>query len=110
MSEYRDYDHFRADLYCVLMDKAEGEAYDKMRGIKEKEGVIAYLTLYRWFTEISGLGFTEQARELMHPEPPKREEDLAEAIDHWTERIRRIEHMYIRLCVRRCSRSRPSGS
>jgi hypothetical protein len=49
------------------------------------------MTLYRWFTEISGLGLTEQARKLMHPEAPKREEALAEAVDNWVERVRRFE-------------------
>ena len=48
------------------------------------------MIIYRWFTEISGLGMTAQALKLMQPEPPKKEDELAEAIDNWLERIRRL--------------------
>ena len=49
------------------------------------------MNLYRWFTEISGLGLTSQAMKLMHPDPPKKEEDIAECLDNWVERVRRLE-------------------
>ena len=78
-------------MYSIIIDKAENEAYDKIRSITDKDGVSAYLTLYRWFTEISGLGLTSQAMKLMHPDPPKREEDIAEVLDIWVERVRRLE-------------------
>ena len=45
--------------------------------------MVAYGVLYRWFTDVSGLGLAEQARMLMHPAPPKREEDLAEHVEMW---------------------------
>jgi hypothetical protein len=51
----------------------------------------AYGVLYRWFTDASGLDLAEQARRLMHPEPPKQEEDLAESIDGWLDKLRRLE-------------------
>ena len=51
----------------------------------------AYGVLYRWFTDVSGLGLPEQARRLMQPEPPKKEEDLAESIDGWLDKLRRQE-------------------
>jgi hypothetical protein len=73
------------------MDKVEGEAYDKLRGIREDDWVMGYLTLYKWFAEVSGVGLTEQARRLMHPELPKKEEDLAEAVDNRVEKVRRLE-------------------
>ena len=85
------YDQFNKDLYAIIMDKSEKEAYDKIRAIKEQDGTMAYLTLYRWFTEISGLGLTSQATKLMHPDPPKKEEDLYEELDKWIERVRRLE-------------------
>jgi len=49
------------------------------------------MNLYRWFTEISGLGLTSQAMKLMHPDPPKKEEDISECLDNWIERVRRLE-------------------
>ena len=76
-SEYGDeFDKVSGDMWNVLIDKAEAGAYDKIKG----QGVVACGVLYRWFTDVSGLGLAEQARMLMHPAPPKREEDLAEHV------------------------------
>ena len=90
MSEFGDHTEFSQSLYCVLMNKAEGDAYDKMP-IAENEGIVRYSVLYTWYTEISGLGLTEQARRLMDPEAPKNEEDLADAVDNWVEKVKRLE-------------------
>jgi len=68
-----DGDEFSEDLHAVLMSKAEGEAYEKLRPIEDQEGVRGYLTLYKWYTETSGLGLTTQAAKLMDPEAPKKE-------------------------------------
>ncbi len=32
----------------------------------------AYGVVDRWFTDVSGLGLSEQARRLMHQDPPKK--------------------------------------
>ena len=34
---------------------------------------------------------TSQAMKLMHPDPPKKEEDISECLDNWVERVRRLE-------------------
>ncbi len=34
---------------------------------------------------------SEQARMLMHPSPPNREEELAEHVEMWQDKIRRLE-------------------
>ena len=47
--------------------------------------------LYRWFTDVSGLGLAEQARMLMHPTPPKRDEELAEYVEMWQDQVRTVE-------------------
>ncbi len=49
--------------------------------------------LYRWFTDVSGLGLAEQARMLMHPAPPKREEEPAEHVEIWQDKTRRLKLM-----------------
>ncbi len=46
-----------------------------------------YAILYRWFAEISGMGLAEQARRLMQPETPKKEVDMAQAIEEWEFRL-----------------------
>ena len=50
-----------------------------------------YAVMYRLFTDVSGMGLAEQARKLMHPDPPRREEELAEAIDQWLDKLKRLE-------------------
>ncbi len=63
------------------MDKAENEAYDKIKMVRTRNGVTPYGVLYRWFTDVSGLGLAEQARMLMYPSPPKKVEELAENVE-----------------------------
>ncbi len=58
-------------IWKVYIDKAEAEAYDKVKTITQGQGLNAYGSVYRWFTDVSGLGPAEQARRLMHPEPPQ---------------------------------------
>ena len=60
------------------MDEADNEAYDKINIVHTGEVIIVSGSLYRWFTDVSGLGHAEQARMLMHPSPPKREEEFAD--------------------------------
>ena len=48
--------------------------------------------MYKWFTDVSGLGLSEQTRSLMHPEQVKREEDLAEGIEAWLDKVKRLAH------------------
>ena len=86
-----DYNKLTCDLYCILVDKAENEAYDKIKNIGTNKGLQAYMVLYRWFTDVSGLGLAEQARRLMQPVPPKDEGGLAESIEAWRDKMARLE-------------------
>ena len=54
------------------MDKCEGDAYDKIKGLQNKSGAEVCMISYRWFTEISGLGLSMQAAKLMNPDPVKK--------------------------------------
>ena len=79
--EYGDeFDKVSGDVWNILIDKAEMEAYGKIKMVPKGQGVVAYGVLCRWFTDVSGLGLAEQARMLMHPAPPKRKEELAEHV------------------------------
>ena len=78
-------------MHKVLIDKAEGEAYDKIKVVDIDDGGRAYGMMYKWFTDVSELGLLEQARRLMHPEPVKREEELADGIDQWLDNVTRLE-------------------
>ncbi len=73
------------DMYTVLMDKTEGEAWTSVKAVVSGSGLEAYMKLYKWFTGTTGLGITEKARRVMSPTPPKSEADMAEAVDKWIE-------------------------
>ncbi len=80
-----------ADIWKVLIDKTEAESYDKIKTVTHGEGIKAYGVLYRWFTDVSGLGLCEQARRLIHADSPKKEEELSEYVEMWQDKLRRLE-------------------
>ena len=47
------------DIWNILIDKAEAEACDKIKMVPKGQGVVAYGVLYRWFTDVSGLGLAD---------------------------------------------------
>ncbi len=47
--------------------------------------------VYRWFTDVSGLGLAKQARRRMHLEQPRKEEEFAERVEMWQDKMRRLE-------------------
>ncbi len=79
------------DVWNISLDKVENEAYDKIKMVHKEEGITACGILYGLSTDVSGLGFAEQARMLMHPSPPKREEDLVEHVEMSQDTIRWLE-------------------
>ena len=76
------------DLFYVLVEKTEGEAALRVNSTEPGEGIMAYQKIYLWFAGTTGLALSERTRMLMHPEAPKREEDIAEAIEKWCEQER----------------------
>ena len=92
-------------LYAVLLDKAEADvAYKKVQSVARGEGLLAYAKMYTWFTEVSGMGLMEQARKLMHPDAPKKEEDIATAFEEWEEKCGGWRHTVRSMSCPRCSR------
>ncbi len=65
------------DLWKVLIDKTQAEAYDNFKTITQGQGLQAYGVVYRWFTDVSGFGLAERAMGLTHPDPLREEEELA---------------------------------
>ena len=43
--KYGDGEDFSAKLYTVIMDKVEGEAFDKIKMVGERQGILAYAKL-----------------------------------------------------------------
>ena len=56
----------------------------------QKGGVYAYVDVYRYFTETSGLGLTAQASKLINPDPVKREEDVSDQVEEWVQKCGRL--------------------
>ena len=53
-------------------------------------GVRMYAEVYKWFTETSGQGLMEQSAHIMQPKAASKEEDIAEAVEAWEEKINRL--------------------
>ncbi len=87
----REFVRISGDVWNVLPDKAKNDPCDKIKHFCKGDGVTAYGVLYRWFTDVSGLSLAEQARMLMHPSPLEKEEELAEYLEVWQEKMRRLE-------------------
>ena len=71
-------EEFDRDVYTVTVDMAVGDACFKLRSVGYREGIFGYAMLYRWFTEISGLGLAVQANNLTRKGPPTREDYMAD--------------------------------
>ena len=79
------------DMYSVLMDKTEGEAWQRVKTVRSGRGLEAFVKVYKWFMGTSGQGLSERARAIMSPAPPKNEGDIAEAVDKWLEGLRILQ-------------------
>ena len=77
-------------LYFILMDKTEGEAFQKVRAIHAGRGIEAYQKIYKWYSATTGMGLMERTKIVMNPTAPKREEDMASALDMWLERVKEL--------------------
>ena len=49
-----------------------------------------YAEVYKWFTETSGMGLTEQTAQFMRCKTAAKEEDILGAIELWEERCSRL--------------------
>jgi hypothetical protein len=93
----------------VLIYKMELEVYDKIKLITKGAGVIACGIIHHLCTDVSTLGLAEQARTFMHPDPQKREEDLAEHMEMWQDEMRRLEAHENEFKPAPCSKSTRRG-
>ena len=87
-----DVDQLAADLEYILVDKAKvgSDILHRIHNAMPRGGIMMYAEVYKWFTETSGLGLTQQAELLMNPKAASREEDIAEVIETWEERVNRL--------------------
>ena len=78
------------NLYCVLVEKTEGDAALRVNSGEQGQGMKAYMRVYLWFAGTTGLALTEKTRMLMHPTPVKHEYEIADALEKWAEQERTL--------------------
>ena len=74
-------------------DKTEGEAAIRVRGCEHGNGIMAYMTIYKWYTGATGQAMSDRFRKLMSPGVPKSEADIVDAIEKWVDAGRLLENM-----------------
>ena len=91
---YTDEDWSRAkrDMYAVLMNKTETDARQLVRN-KNRDGLMSYMRMTKWYTELSGAGMADRKRAVLRPDKCKKEEDIFARIEKWEEEIREIERV-----------------
>ena len=77
-------------MKSVLIEKAVGTVHTRVKNSVHKGGVYAYVDVYRYCTETSGLGVTAQASKLINPDPVKREEDVSDQVEEWVKKCDRL--------------------
>ena len=78
-------------LWIVLVDKSEGEAYSRISGATQGEGLWAYVRLYKWFSRTSSLGLIQRRRALLQPTQCKHDWEVSTEVEKWETRLRRLE-------------------
>ena len=85
-----DWTKQKHDLYSVLINKTAGDARMLVRN-EEKDGLMGYMRLHKWFTESSGRGMSERIRRVLKPEKAKKESEIFERVEKWEEELREVE-------------------
>ena len=87
----QEWERLSEDLYSVLLDRTDGELHRKVvnagaradaKGRKDAGG-MAYIQVYAWFMESTGLKMSERRGAWMNPQPVKHEYEVADAIEAW---------------------------
>ena len=82
----------KRDMYAVLMDKTDGDALLLVRN-RSRDGLMGYMRVNKWFTEMSGRGLAERKRAVMRTTEVKHEEDIFQAIEQWEEELRDLRRI-----------------
>ena len=94
MCEYAfvDIEQLDKDLSYLLVDKAKSGSsiFQRIQNLQAQGGIRMYAEVYKWFTETSGLGLMEQVAKAMNPNQAAKEENIAEAIEMWEDKMNRL--------------------
>ena len=59
------------DLWALLVDKAKGEAWNKLNAAGDGEGMWGYVRIHQWFSKTTQQGKVVNRVKVMQPEAPK---------------------------------------
>ena len=74
----------------MLLEKTDGEAYDKVNSVIHGDGLWAFVKLHAWFSRTTEAGITNRLIAIMKPEQCKKEFEVAAAVEKWEENYRRL--------------------
>ena len=69
------------DLWTILLEKTDGEAYDKVNSVIQGDGLWAFVKLHTWFSRTTEAGITNRLIAIMKPDQCKKEFEVAAAIE-----------------------------
>ena len=78
----------KRDLYAVLTEKTEGDAWVLTKN-RNRDGLMGYMRIHKWFTETSGRGLVDRKRAVMRPNEAK-DHEMFTAIEAWEEELREL--------------------
>ena len=70
-------------MYSVIADKTNGHAALKARSAEAGQGWEALRLLYQWYKGVSGLALQDRLRRVIHPQSPRKIEDVSTALEDW---------------------------
>ena len=77
-----------SELWCVLIEKTEGEAYDKVYATAAGDGMMAFIKMHSRFSRFTESGVTNRFIGIMKLEACKHDWEVAGAIEKWEESYR----------------------
>merc|ERR1712110_1388953 len=75
---------FDEDLHWILVDKTEGVAAQRGRGLQ------AYGSLVKWFVSVSGVGLAKRREAVLQPKPAKTEREMQGVIEEWMKELKEL--------------------
>ena len=70
-----------SELSSVLIEKTEGETYDKVHATEAGDGMMAFIKMHNWFSRITESGVTNRLISIMKPKACKHNWEVTGAIE-----------------------------
>ena len=104
-----DIEELSVDLSFLLVDKAKvgSDILQRIPNLQSQGGIRMYVEVYKFFTETSGRGLSQEVMKLMKPGQAKKESDIAEEIEAWEEHMNRLARHGKEYELPPCSSRRP---